>query len=179
MKFYKLNIDLIMPTISSIRRNNLLRLRKQLAEDFESNPENNGIRFTDGMFCEIVGISRSTFSQLKNKKYKPFINEVYVRNIELNLNLEVGWFDEDRDNIDLKFIKINIDKFILALDAFEMFKDSNAISINDRETKLKLFQNLFTFVFQQADPKNCTITISDFYKFLDEKLYTEGTDEIN
>lgn len=155
-----------MSSISEIRRSNLLRLRRHLEEDHNNNPENKGIRFTDIIFCEEIKLSPSAFSQLKNSKQKPYFNEVYARNIEEHIGLELGWFDVDRDSTNLPALKINYDQFRAGLLAYNEFINADIVTINDDKKIEHLIENLFMFVYAQADINKTDINEADFFEFL-------------
>jgi hypothetical protein len=164
-----------MATISSIRRNNLIRLRNLIEAEFVSNIENNGVRFTDKIFCEMIGLRSTTYAQLKKSKHKPYFNEIYARRIEDNLNLETGWFDEDRDNIDFDLVKINFIKFQAALRAYNKFIVNEKIKIQDEETFEKLEKNLFMHVYKNSISSDFKIDENDFYDFLKNKYFLESS----
>jgi len=155
-----------MTTISKIRRSNLLRLRKHTEEKFFQDPKNKGVRYTDIIFCKRCNISTSTFSQLKNIKQKPYFNEVYVRNIEKHIGLELGWFDVNRDSTELKALRINYDQFRKGVLSYHDFTDADIITINDDKKTDHLLENLFQFLYSQTDVNINKITEADFFEFM-------------
>ncbi|MBL4660912.1 MAG: hypothetical protein JKY19_11205 [Alcanivoracaceae bacterium] len=155
-----------MATISEIRRSNLLRLCASAKIEFEKEEKNKNTRFTDIIFCQQVGISTSTFSQLKNITQKPYINEVYVRNIEKHINLELGWFDIDRDSTNLEALRLNFEQFRKGVLAYHDFIHSGIISINNDEKREHLMKNFFLFIYSQADINKTEITEADFFEFM-------------
>lgn len=166
----------IMATISSVRRNNLIRLRNLIEKEFNLNQENQNIRFTDKIFSKMIGLRSTTYAQLKNSKHKPYFNEIYARRIEENLKLEIGWFDEDRDNVDFNLSKINFSKFQKALRAYNKFIVNESIKIKDEETFIRMEKNLFMHVYKNKISDSFEITENDFYDFLKNK-YNIRTDD--
>ncbi|MFK5880132.1 MAG: hypothetical protein QM478_11645 [Flavobacteriaceae bacterium] len=169
MKIVFLKQFQLMATISSVRRNNLIRLRNLIKEEFNKNLNNQNTRFTDKIFSEMIGLRTTTYAQLKNSKHKPYFNEIYARRIEENLNLEIGWFDEDRDNVDFRLSKINFNKFQIALRAYNNFIVNEKIKIKDEETFDRMEKNLFLHVFKNKISEEFKITENDFYDFLKNK----------
>lgn len=155
-----------MVTISKIRRNNLLRLRKHLETQYNKKSKNQKIRFTDILFCELINLSPSAFSQLKNSNHKPYFNEVYARNIEKHIDLELGWFDVDRDSTNLKALRINYEQFRKGLIAYHEFISADIVTINDEKKNQHLIENLFIFLYTQTTVNETDITEADFFEFM-------------
>ena len=155
-----------MATLSEIRRNNLLRLRNHIEKEYNKNPKNSKVRFTDVLFCQLIGLSPSTYSQLKSSKHKPNFNEIYVRKIEKQLNLDLGWFDIDRDSQDVSKLKLNYSQFKAGLLSYHEFMTAQIITINDEIKREHLIENLFLFLHKQTDNQSIHVDEADFYEFL-------------
>lgn len=155
-----------MANLSEIRRSNLLRLRKHMETEYNKKPKNKNTRYTDIIFCEQIKLSPSAFSQLKNSNQKPYFNEVYARKIEKYINLELGWFDVDRDSTDLKSLKINYEQFRKGLLAYHDFTSADIVTINDEQKIDHLIENLFMFLHSTAEINEIEITDTDFFEFM-------------
>lgn len=152
--------------MSEIRRDNLERLRDLVRTEYEKQAQNTGVRFTDKIFCEHIGITGSVLSQLRNAAIKPYFNELYARKIEQHLDLKLGWFDVDRNNHNVNAITINYQQFEKALLAYHAFMSSGEVSINSEAKRQHIIKNLFKHVHAQTDAYQDEITVSDFYEFM-------------
>jgi len=166
MKMRTFNKIKFMSTITQIRRSNLIRLKNHVQKEFEKNDNNKNIRFTGKIFCEIIGISPSTFSQLKKSKHKPYFNEIYARAIEARMDLELGWFDIDRDSNNFNALRLNYKQFSEGLKSYHRFMSSKKIKITDNETLEKMRKELFLFLHKNYDFDTTKVTESDFLNFI-------------
>ncbi|MCF6318085.1 MAG: hypothetical protein L3J83_02235, partial [Proteobacteria bacterium] len=95
--------------------------------------------------------------------------EVYARKIEQYINLELGWFDVDRDSTNLKALRINYEQFRKGLLAYYDFTSADVVTINDEEKSNHLIENLFLFLHAQSDINETEITEADFFEFMKHK----------
>ncbi|WP_395377968.1 hypothetical protein [Marinicella sp. W31] len=128
---------------------------------FREDPKNDGISYTDKMFCEYAGISPSAYSQLKNPNIKPNFNELFARRIEKNTKQPIGWFDIDHEHDNFDYVQLTGEHCKIAILEFHRFMSKDIISINDDKKLNQMVEELIKHI-----NKHGTVKESDFFEFL-------------